>query len=166
VSIRPGSIRFLDPRVFFRAASTFLTWNPAGPNTDKTRPFICVGRCEGRSAWVALTTQRKPNRLWIRPAWIVGGLPRLRRQNQYLRDAAQIVVMTDATYSAAVRLFGERQAQLTDDGLTSVLIRVEAARWFRRGDAINFDHTLTINNDPPTDAGRDACAGVGAGGAE
>lgn len=122
--IVPGVIAYFDANVLNADGAVTL---PASP-TDRSGPFVCFAADSNRSAWAAITTQHRPERIEIKSEWRTGGKGAWLSADQYLNDGATTYVGPNESFVAAAatkdRFSGSDRPQVTVDGVSAVLLEI------------------------------------------
>ncbi|HJP89036.1 MAG TPA: hypothetical protein VJ850_08385 [Candidatus Limnocylindrales bacterium] len=122
--IDPGAVAYFE--VAFLNSDPLVT-GPAHP-TNRNGPFVCYDHVNGQSAWSAITSQERPERLYLEPQWRQGGSNAWRNGAQYLNDGATTYAGPDASFIAAAINEAPMNPRptLSADGVAAVIVAVRA----------------------------------------
>mgnify|MGYP007002412422 CR=1 FL=1 len=92
-----GAVAYFDHEILLREPE--IDRNDDGLN--RPGPFLCIEAREGRSVWVAITSQFRPERLLIDQAWRIAGSQKWRDEDAYLVDGLNTYVGPDSAFVRA-----------------------------------------------------------------
>lgn len=125
--INPGVIACFDEQRLHADPEVITNYYQAP--VFKNRPYVCYGVDRWYSLWAPLTTQPRPDRLWLPPHWFIcTGSVRLPRRAMYLLDGgnalrAPMHVAVAAAQDDLIERYGGRRF-LSPDGLAAVINRL------------------------------------------
>ncbi|WP_157214507.1 hypothetical protein [Polaromonas sp. CF318] len=120
-----GTIAFFDDKLLLAEHDI----DAGDTSLDRPGPFVCVQVMGAKSVWCAITSEYRPERLFIEPKWRQHGSDKWKEDNQYLNDGLNTFLGPNVAFLRAAAKESPfnmyRRPKINAEGVAAILFEVD-----------------------------------------